>query len=219
VKRGDIVTIAGGIAIVIAFALAVQYTGFLRDGQEGSPAAPPVTVTELQVTPIQVPVTETPMEITPSPSPSPTPANPELYRIFYTSTPLDYPVFRLPEHMETFGASETPWKDPDIVPFAFIEEPRGGLTQTFRIPYGLWRMNISVDAWTKPQYARFDMVVCYASDGRVIDGVEILNPGSAYRNVQVSDTDLYIIIYMQNVDRFRVTFETPRSYYNRVAGT
>ncbi len=218
-EKGDIVTIAGGVVIVIVIALAVQYTGFFQTRHQESPVTLPVTAANLPEPPVHVPAPETPEQVATSPSPSPTPANPALYRIFYTSNPLDYPVFRLPDNMETFGASETPWKDPDVVPFAFIEEPRGGLTQTFRIPYGLWRMNVSVEAWTKPQYARFDMVVCYASDGRVIDGVEILNHGSAYRNVQVSDTDLYIIVSMQDVDRYRITFETPRSYYTRVAGT
>jgi hypothetical protein len=215
------------LVIVVVIAVAVKYGGFLQSDRQGSPGATPVpSLQTLAVTP--APVTtetttsataETTVPATTVPTPAPTPLEPVPYQIYYTDKPFDYPVFTLPDHMETFGASEIPWKDPDVVTFAYIDEPRGGLTHEFSVPYGLWRMNITVDAHTKPQYARFDMVLCYAKDGRIIDGMEILYPGSAFRAIQISNTDMYVIVHTDNVDRFRINFETPRAYYNQVAGT
>ena len=102
----------------------------------------------------------------------------------------------------------------ELVPFAYIEEKRGGLTQEFTVPYPLWVLNISVIANTSPQYGNFRMLLCNASDGTIIEGAEILNHGSTYRIIQISDTNLYMIISATSVDFYRITFETPRTYYN-----
>lgn len=203
-ERGDIITLAAGIVLVIVIAVAVKYGGLLPSGM------PAVPVTTFPV------IAATALPATTTVSPSPTPADPVLYRIYYTSTPLDHPVFRLPEDLNLFGASDIAWRDPDIVPFAYLEESRSGLTQEFSIPYGVWGMNITVFASTKPQYARFKMALCYADDGKAIEGLELSGPGSAFRSVQVSNTGVYLIIHMENVDAYRITFITPRSYFNRV---
>ncbi|OPY38478.1 MAG: hypothetical protein A4E35_00901 [Methanoregula sp. PtaU1.Bin051] len=222
-ERGDILTIIAGIIIVIAIAIAAKYSGVLPAVRQGSSSVTEVPSLTTQVTTSATETTvavvqpATTLPATTSPTQIPAPADPVPYRIFYTDKPFSYPVFKLPENMGAFGAGELPWKNPDVVTFAYIEEPRGGLSQVFNVPYGLWRMNISVESRTKPQYARFDVVLCYAKDGRIIDGMEIRFPGSAFRNIQVSNTDMYLIISTQNVDRFRISFETPRTYYNEVA--
>lgn len=210
-ERGDVITIAAGIVIVAVIAVMVKAGGILPSARHDD-----VSVTQSPVNPEPPAISRIPTpEVSSGALPTRAPAIPDPipYRIFYSSRPLDYPVFRLPEHMETFGASEIPWKDPDTVAFAYIEETRGGLTQEFSVPYGLWGMNITAEAWTKPQYARLDMVLCSAKDGAVIDGMELLGPGSAFRSVQVSSTGVYIIVHTQNVDRYRITFITPRTYY------
>lgn len=213
VERGDIITIAAGIVIVVVIAVMVKASGIFPPVNHDTGAVTPFPTNPEPSAITKVPAMEVSDVTGTLPTPSPAIPEPVPYRIFYSSKPLDYPVFRLPEHMETFGASEIPWKDPDTVTFAYLEESRGGLTQEFSVPYGLWGMNISADAWTKPQYARFDMVLCYAKDGAVIDGMEILGPGSAFRSVQVSGTGVYIIVHTQNVDKYRITFITPRTYY------
>jgi hypothetical protein len=220
VEKGDLIPLAVGIAVVAAVAVASQ-TGYLSVLHRGASSAPsPLTsVVTLPVTPSTVQTVETTAPLPVTPTPETTPPDPVPYRIFYTDKPLDYPVFRLPENMETFGASEIPWKDPDVVTFAYLEESRGGLTQTFNVPYGLWRVNMTVTANINPRRARFQMVLCYANDGRVIDGMEILNRGTAYRSIQVSNTDMYIIVHTQDVDRYLIRFETPRAYYNRLNAT
>jgi hypothetical protein len=75
-------------------------------------------------------------------------------------------------------------------------------------------LNISVVARTSPQYGNFRMLLCNATDGTVIEGVEILNQGNAYRIIQISNTELYMIISTLSVDSYRITFETPRTYYD-----
>lgn len=209
VERGDILTIIGGMAVVIVIAVLMnpQYL-------QGTPAVPATPVPTLPVTPNPTEI-RTPVPVT-TVLPTPATARPDdpLYRIFYTGDPFSYPRFKLPENMETYGASDIPMRTEELVPFAYIEETRGGLTQRFKIPYPLWIINTTVVANRTPQYGNFRMVLCFASNGSIIEGEEILNRGTSYRIVQISNTDLYIIVTTAYIDKYRMTFETPRSYYN-----
>ena len=82
--------------------------------------------------------------------------------------------------MATFGASDILANSKEMVPFAFIEYNRsGGLTQIFSVPYPVWVLNTTVTANLTPQYGDFRMVLCYASNGSIINGEEILNRGSS----------------------------------------
>ena len=125
-----------------------------------------------------------------------------------------YPRFKLPDNMVTFGASDILANSKEMVPFAFIEDTRGGLTQIFSIPYPVWVLNTTVTANLTPQYGDFRMVLCYASNGSIINGEEILNRGSSYRIIQISNTDMYMIISTAYIDRYRITLETARNYYD-----
>ena len=206
-EKGDILTFAAGIAIVIVIAILINpqsISGFTAP----VPVATPVPAPALTLLPVMTIITPTYREVPPVPTDAPQ------YRIFYTDNPLSYPLFKIPGNMETFGASDIPRRYQEIVPFAFIEDKRGGLTQKFSIPYPLWVLNITVTANTSPQYGNFRMVLCYASNGTVIKGVEILNRGTAYRIIQTSNTDLYMIITTTSINRYRITFETPRTYYD-----
>ena len=208
-EKGDILTVAAGIAIVIVIAI-------LANPPSISGIAPPVPVATPVPTPALTPlpvitiITPTLRVVTPAPVPTDAPQ----YRIFYSNNPLSYPRFKVPENMETFGASDILWRNQDMVPFAFVEDKRGGLTQKFSIPYPLWVLNTTVTANITPQYGNFRMVLCYASDGKVIEGMEILNRGTAHRVIQTSNTELYMIITTAYIDRYRITFETPRNYYD-----
>ncbi len=167
------------------------------------PVAPtPVLTTVLTQVPTLV-ATQVPAPITAPP-----------YRIFYTSNPFSYPAYKLPDNLETFGASANLVYGSEMVPFAFVEDTRGGVTQKFSVPYPVWAMNITVMANRTPQYGNFRMVLSDATDGRVIDGGEILNRGSMYRIIRSSNTDLYLIISTEYIDRFRIVLETDRSNYD-----
>ena len=208
-EKGDILFFAAGIITVIVIAILVNpqsISGILPQ----VPVATPLPDQTRIPLPVQTVVTPPYKEMTPVPRPTET----ALYRIYYSEKPLSYPRLKLPEDMEIYGASDILKRNMELVPFAFIEEKRGGLTQRFSVPYPLWVMNISVVANTSPQYGNFRMVLCNASDGTIIEGVEILNQGNAYRIIQISNTDLYMIISATSLDFYRITFETPRTYYD-----
>ena len=110
--------------------------------------------------------------VTSSPTPTPTqvpevnqtpqpPAAP--YRITYMSNPFTYPVIHLPDHMESFGASDVPlaWAE---LPFAYIEESRRHHQSLFG---ALRDMGIEYERHREPepQYAMFRMALCDARQG------------------------------------------------------
>ena len=165
--------------------------------------------------PPQAPTPVTP--VTPSlvktPAPEPTISPP--YRIFYSSDPFSYPKFKMPDNMETFGAGDLLPRGREMVTFAYISEARGGLTQRFRVPYPVWVLNTTVTANRTPQYGNFQMVLCYADNGTVVDGEEILNRGSMIRVIETSGSDMYMIITTAYIDSFRIDLETPRDYYDK----
>ena len=209
VKSGDIVTLIGGLVVVIVVAILAN-SGTISGVQTFF--HPPPTNVPVAAIPLPTPfLTLVPTQVL-TPVPVPTPAPP--YRIFYTSNPFSYPVYKLPENLETFGASGNLGYGQEMVPFAFVEDTRGGVTQKFFVPYPVWGMNITVTANRTPQYGNFRVVLADATDGRIIDGGEILNRGSMYRIIRTSNTELYMIISIAYIDRFRIDLETNRSYYH-----
>jgi hypothetical protein len=209
VDKGDIYTVIGGVAVILLIAV-VANPGMLspilpgvKSGnavqETGSPT--PVQTAVYTLSPTQAPGAN----LTPQP-----PAPP--YRITYANNPFTYPTIHLPVHMETFGGSDIPLRGNTTVPFAYIEESRGGITTIFPAPYDVWALNISVTANRQPQYAMFDMVLCDAKTGTIITGAEIQNGGTMYKVARTSGR-MYMIISVAYVDSFRVTLETPYSYY------
>ncbi len=213
-EKGDILTLVGGLVLVLVIALVMNphYLSSLSAPAETepelvSPAAylaknPPSPTPGQTVVPVVV--------TTPA---GPRPDDPP-YRIVYTSQPYTYPRFKLPESMSIFGASDIPIRTEESVPFAYITDTRGGLTQYFSVPYPVWVLNTTVIANRTPQYGNFQMVLCYASNGSIIKGDEVLNRGTSHRIVQTSGTDVYLIITTAYIDSFYISLETPRSYYN-----
>lgn len=209
-EKGDILTLVGGLIIVLVIALIAnpQYlAGFKSVGETATPPPTsypvPTTFPRTQAPPVSIAVTPTPI-----------PADAPPYQIFYTDKPYQYPVFKLPENMETYGASDIISRSQEMVPFAFVADKRGGLTQKFSVPYPVWIINTTVISNITPQYGRFRMVLCYADNGTIIEGEEILNRGTAYRLVQTSNTDLYMIISTAYIDSYRISLEAPRDYYD-----
>ena len=212
VDTGDILALVAGISLVIIVAVMAnpQYLSLRQVSSEGT-GQPLATTEPARIT---VPVT--------SASPEQTPVVPAdlkktealLYRISLTDKPFTYPVYKIPRNMEQFGASAILPRTREWVPFAFIENNRGGLTQVFSVPYPLWAINTTIIAEKRPQYGVFRMVLCYADTGGVIEGDEIFNRGTSYRLVQVSNTEMYMIISPENIDSYRITLETPRNYYD-----
>lgn len=208
----DLLTLFAGIAIVIfvAFMANPEYVSELQN------------LPEMLLKPAET-VVKTPNPFTfppeyPEQIPVVTPGMPKPdappYRIFYTDKPFSYPVYKLPENMVTTGASEAPRQTQEWVPFAVIENTRGGLTQVFSVPYPIWVINTTVVAENQPQYANFRMALSYADTGGIITGEEIVKPGTSYRIVRTANTSMYMIIGVKNIDSYRIRLETPREYYN-----
>jgi hypothetical protein len=74
-------------------------------------------------------------------------------------------------------------------------------------------INTTVIANRTPQYGNFKMVLCYAENGTVIDGAEILNRGSMSRIIQTSGGEYYMIISTAYIDSYYISLETPEEYY------
>jgi hypothetical protein len=209
VKTGDIVTLIGGLVFVIVIAILVN-PGTISG--TSSLIHPPPMIVPVAVTSVPIPV----LTVFPTPvlTPVPVPTTAPPYRIFYSPDPFSYPVYKLPENLGTFGASDNLGYGKEMVPFAFVDDVRGGVTQKFSVPYPVWGMNITVTANRTPQYGNFRILLADAADGRIIDGGEILNRGSMYRIFYTSDTDVYMIISTAYIDRFRIDLETDRNYYD-----
>ena len=213
VEKGDILTVAGGLFIVLIIALIAnpQYLAGLQVSLPGSTPAP----TQITLPPTSIPAQLPATTATPTPAPtaSLTPVPPS--RIYYTDKPFTYPVVRLPERLEMFGESDVRRSGQDIVTFAYMEESRGGLSRVFSIPYPVWTMDIRVIDNTTPNLASFRMALCYAANGTIIDGVELMHPGTAYKKIQTSRTPLYLIISSTNIERYRIDLQTSREYFEQ----
>lgn len=213
VEKGDILTIAGGLALVIVIAV-IMNPQYLEDipviPSTPKPTPEPTVILPVDPTPVTVVTTVPVIE------PTAVPLRPDdsPYRIFYTNEPFTYPRFKMPDNIRIFGASDIMPRSEELVPFAYVEETRGGLTEVFSVPYPLWVINTTVTANRTPQYGNFQMALCYASNGSVIKGEEVLNRGRSYRIVQTSNTDLYMIVTTAYIDLYHMSFETPRSYYD-----
>jgi hypothetical protein len=211
VEKGDILTLAGGLIIVLVIAIIAnpQNISGIRSAVVSSP--PTVTQTPYPIQTV-IPTRETP--VLPVLTPATTPRDVPPYQIFYTDKPFQFPVFKLPENMEIYGASDVISRNQEMVTFAFVDDKRGGITQKFSVPYPLWIMNITVTANTTPQYGKFRMALCHAANGTIIEGEEILNRGNSYRLVQTSNTDMYMIISTSYIDNYHISLEAPRKYYD-----
>jgi hypothetical protein len=213
VETGDILTLAGGlvIVIIIAFVANPHYLSGLTTPAPTPAPVPVLTESTVPLTPVTVVVTPPPTSVTPTPQPTIAPP----YRIYYAGNPFAFPRFKMPDNMETFGAGDLPLRNREMVTFAYVSDSRGGLTRNFSIPYPVWVINTTVMANRTPQYGNFRMALCYASNGSVIDGEEILNRGSLYRVVETSNTDMYMIITTAYIDSYTIDLETPRDYYDQ----
>jgi len=200
--------------ILIAVVVNPQYLSGLKAALPGgAPVPTPVTLPPVTaITPLPTTL------VTPVPAATPalplTPAPP--YRIYYTDKPFSYPNVRLPDRLDTFGESDIRRSGQDIVTFAYVEDSRGGLTRTFTVPYPVWTMDIRVIDNTTPNIASFRMALCYAANGTVIEGLELIHPGTAYKKIQTSNTPLYLIISTSNIERYRIDLQTSRQYYEQV---
>ena len=195
--KGDVVSILAALILVSAAAIAIH-----MPAAEAGPATPDISAPENTPTP----------SITASPTPE-APGLPELKRITYTTRIWDYPCCHLPANLTSYGGSDPPWpRATEIVPFACIEEAKGGITEAFYIPYNIWRLNCSVTATVRPEAARFRMALVERESGEIVEGAVLQYPGSIIKNVERGGKDFYLIVSVDEVDAYRITLETLPGY-------
>lgn len=198
--KGDILSILAALIIVSLVAVVLQFPA--------AEAGPEVPVTAPAKTTPEPPVT--PPSVTPSVTP---PEPPRPFRISYASEFWDYPCIHLPDNLMSYGGSDPLWKNStEIVPFAYIEEGKGGITETFHVPYAVWRLNCSVSATIRPEAAYFRMALVDLKSGAIVKGAELRYPGSIIKNVQRGGKEFYLIVGLDEVDSYRITLETLTEY-------
>ncbi|MDN7012811.1 hypothetical protein FGW20_07105 [Methanoculleus sp. FWC-SCC3] len=197
--KGDVLSILAALIVVSVIALVLR---------------PPVaeTVPEVPRTPTPTPFVTVP--------PKQTPAAPlEPVRLSYTTAVWDYPCCHLPGNLMLYGGSDPPWKGTqEVIPFAYVEEGRGGITEVFQVPYAVWRLNCSVTSTIRPQAAHFRMALVDLDSGTIIEGAELHYPGSIIKNVERGGKDFYLIVSVDEVDSYRITLETSPKYFSTPLG-
>ncbi len=190
--KGDALSILAALIIVSAMALVFR---------------PPVAEAGPEVTEIFAPESTTTPAAT-APAVPALPASPDPARISYATGIRDYPLWHLPDNLTSRGGSDPPWKETGVVPFAYVEESRGGITRTFHVPYAIWRLNCSVSATVRPEAAHFRMALVERESGTIVEGADLRYPGSIIKNVERGGRDFYLIVGVDEIDSYRITLET-----------
>ena len=195
--KGDVFSILAALIIVSAIAMVFRL-----------PAAEAGSEVQESLTPESIP---TPYVTAPPVPASAVPPGP--VRLSYTTRVWDYPCCHLPNNLTLYGGSDPPWNEaPGIVPFAYIEEARGGITEAFHVPYAVWRLNCSVSATVRPEAAHFRMALVELGSGTIVEGADLRYPGTIVKNVQRGGKDFYLIVSVDEVDSYRITLETLPEY-------
>ncbi|KUG20290.1 MAG: hypothetical protein KO206_09375 [Methanomicrobiaceae archaeon] len=195
-ERGDIASIGAAIAIVVIVAALIS----MAPGRAEEPSGPSV-----------------PAGISTPPSPTTPVLERETeaigpYRIRYEKNYQKYPLYHLPGNLSVYGASDPAWRTGNEIVFAYIEESAGGVTETFRVPYPVWRINCTTFAERLPEYAWFRMALVDAEKGAIVTAAELRYPGNVFKNVQIQGREYYLIISCSHIDRYTVTLETLPAY-------
>lgn len=190
--KGDVLSIFAALIIVSAMALF-----FRPPVAEAGPEVPDTLAPESTPTPA----------VTTLSTPVP-PVHPDPIRISYTTRLQDYPIWHLPDNLTARGGSDPMWKGTDIVGFAYIQEARGGITETFHVPYAVWRLNCSVSATVRPEAAHFRMALVERETGSIVEGADLRYPGDIVKNVEIGNRNFYIIVGAEAIDSYRITLET-----------
>ncbi len=199
VDKGDVFSILAALVIVSVLVLLVR---------------PPIA--EAGPEALEIPDPTHPVTI----SPAQTPAAPfEPTRLSYATGVWDYPLCHLPGNLTLYGGSDPSWRGTqEIIPFAYIEEGRGGITEVFHVPYAVWRLNCSVSSTIRPQAAHFRMALVEFESGTVVEGADLHYPGSIIKNVERGGKDFYLIVSVDDVNSYRITLETLPEYFSAPLG-
>ena len=194
-ERGDLISVVAGVAIVLVVLLVLRPSVLSPSAGESTDATATPTATPALTAVATTTATAAPVEREP-------------FRIVYTAHPEQQPNYLLPKNLTFLGGSDLPWDD-DAAVFAFLQESRGGVTESFTVPYTLWQWNCSIDASSRPEYSRLRIALVNATDGAILDGAEIRSGERVSKTVQVSQRGFYFITSCQQVGSFTCALEYP----------
>ena len=201
-SSGDILSVAAGVGIVILIACVVHPGWLAFPAAPGS--APDIGASG------NTPVPTPPLPVVTPPLPS---VSRDIQKLTYVRNPsVTYQIYLLPDTMSTFGASDPPWQSSNISTFASLEASSGGATETFTVPYPVWRINCTMYKGDRPGNAYLGVLLVDAEENTIVDGAEVLGPGTIIKNIEVSGKAFYLIVKTQTRDGFRVSLETRSQY-------
>ena len=205
--------------IVLIFAIIVKpqaFSGLLHASVQNAAWNETSTVTAAQI-PVASAVlqSDTVANQTRPQEPTPITTPPPPTRVYYSPVAVEVPRIHLPDNMDSFGSSDfVRWDEQELIPYAYLQESNGGITQEFNVPYDESIINITSVADRNAGYADLRMVVCDAKNGTILTGIEIFHGGSARKILYKPKNNIYIIVSSQYVDQFQITFEAPQKYYD-----
>lgn len=100
-----------------------------------------------------------------------------------------------------------------IEKFAFMEGNKSGFSQIFGVPYPVWRINCTMVANGNPAYSKLMWVLVDSSTGDLITGGNIFPEGHLFKEITISDREMYFIIETENVLAYTLNLETPEITY------
>jgi hypothetical protein len=202
-ERGDIAAVIIGLFLVIL--LTVLLSPSVQPSRQASGAVPTTPGPTTPATPLP--------EATKGPPPElPTPSPVITRRITYTDDYALLPVRFLPNDMSMYGSSDIEWQYNSSTVFAYVEENHGGITETFTVPYPVFRVNSTLSATRSPEKARFRMILVDELSGQILTCAEIHFPGTVTKTVSARGRPLYMVIEAEKVERFMITLEAPSVY-------
>lgn len=229
-RKGDLIIFIAGLAVVLAISLAAQPSGILLPGLF-APDNTETTETDssdplfLKEFALKEPETKTPspaipiktLQLVESPfgyprvyMPGSSASRYGTYRVLGEDHARGFPLFGAIPYTSGYYDSVI---TEEWVPFARLEQSRGGVSTYFFIPdTPIWRIQAEVTADRHPGTALFLYVVCDAETGAILDRMEITGAGSGRSIVHTSGKEMYFITSAQNLDRYHIQIEVPLEY-------
>lgn len=97
-----------------------------------------------------------------------------------------------------------------------LNQKRGGVSTIFSIPdTPYWRIRTEVTAEKFPGQAQFRYLLCDAETGSILDGGEVIGPGSMRSVLVSSEKKMYFIISATSVDAYKILLEVPREHLEK----
>lgn len=83
----------------------------------------------------------------------------------------------------------------------------------FQIPFGFWRINVSMTAVTKPESSQLTWVLVDGETGDILTGNQQRYGEPVKKTIQRSGEKFYFIVSAQDVNQYTFSLETTKAQY------